>query len=332
MRRIASVLAVVVMPVLLAGCSKTGSQWAGADPPEQPGMPAATTPEASADSNVGLPVVADDAPKGALNGRLAFQRNSDIYVIWPNGSGLTALTTTPDQDEFGPAWNAAGTQIAFWQAPVAGGPGSIWTMNGDGTGQRRLTGTGARDPDWSPDGSRIAFTAVDASGLHLWTMRASDGSDRRQLTSGPGLDFGPAWSPDGTRIAFTRGLEEGDPGDVYVINLVTAEVAQLTHSPAYDIDVAWSPDSARIVFERESGASASIQTIDADGSHETGLTSGAYYDTGPTFSPDGRYIAFGRYREGVITDSLWTMTADGQQLHSILQSPGTFPDWQPLRG
>jgi Tol biopolymer transport system component len=71
--------------------------------------------------------------------------------------------------------------------------------------------------------------------------------------------------------------------------------------------------------------------IDADGSHETGLTSGTFCDTGRTFSPDGRYIAFGGYGEGVIVGDLWIMTADGQQLHSILQSPGTegFPDWQP---
>ena len=334
MRPIASVLAPLAMSILLAGCGKTAPQSAGADPPAQPGTPSVTTPEASAGTTDLLPV-ADSAPKGVLNGRLAFERDTDIYVIWPNGSGLKALTTTMNQNELGPAWNAAGTQIAFWQASVAGGPGSIWTMNSDGTRQRRLTtGIDARDPVWNPDGTRIAFTMVDPSGFHLWTMRASDGADRRQITSGPGLDFEPAWSPDGTRLAFTRGLEEGDPGDIYVINLETAKIAQLTHSPAYDLDVAWSPDSTRIVFERESGGSASIQMIDADGSRETGLTSGTYYDTGPTFSPDGRYIAFGRYREGVIPGDLWTMTADGQQLHSILQSLVTegFPDWQPLRG
>ena len=73
-----------------------------------------TTAEASAGTTGRLPV-ADGAPKAALNGRLAFERNTDIYVIWPNGSGLKALTTTTDQNEFGPTWNAAGTQIAFWR-------------------------------------------------------------------------------------------------------------------------------------------------------------------------------------------------------------------------
>jgi TolB protein len=92
-------------------------------------------------------------------------------------------------------------------------------------------------------------------------------------------------------------------------------------------------DSTRVVFARESGGISTIQTVDANGSHETRLTSG-FYDYGPTFSPDGRFIAFGRYREGAILGDLWIMTADGHQLHSILKSQPTeaFPDWQPLRG
>ena len=62
MRRIASVLAVLVMPVLLAGCGKTAPQSAGADPPAQPGTPAVTTAEASAGTTGRLPA-ADGAPK-----------------------------------------------------------------------------------------------------------------------------------------------------------------------------------------------------------------------------------------------------------------------------
>jgi TolB protein len=324
-------LAMLVMSVLAAGCHvRTQRERAG--PVAQPGTSTASTPGPSAGTGADSPMV-HDAPIPHLNGRLAFQRGTDIYTAWPDGSGLTALTNTPSQNELGPVWSPTGTKIAFWRALLAGGPGSIWTMKGDGTLQGQLTsGIDARDPAWNPSGTRIAFTVADATGFHIWTMRASDGGDRRQVTSGPGLDFEPAWSPDGTRLAFTRGFEEGDTGDICVINLENGVTTFLTHSPEYDVDVAWSPDSSRVVFERDFGSSSSIYVIDADGSPEIRLTSGMF-DNGPTFSPDGRFIAFGRYREGVI-NGLSTMTPNGHQLRSILQSTVAlgFPDWQPLRG
>ena len=321
MRRVATALAVLAMPMLvMAGC-QTPMKLVSAESVAQ----ATTTPLSE-----------------GVNGRLAFQleapagdhTQNDIYTVRPNGSGLTALTNTPDQNEFAPAWDAVGQRITFWRAPAPFGPGSIWTMDADGNSQRQLTsGIDARDPVWNPAGTRIAFTMVDASGFHIWTMRASDGADRRQITSGPDLEFEPAWSPDGTRLAFTRGLEQGDPGNVCVINLTTGTVTCLTTSPDYDHQVAWSPDGKRIVFERDFGSSSSIFTVNADGSHETRLTSGTFFDIGPCFSPDGRFIAFGSDRAGTFLDDLWTMRTDGHQLRQILEYPFSeaFPDWQPSR-
>ena len=346
MKHRASVLTALAVPaLLLAGCqAPTRSMSAAAI--EQPHRPGATTSAgdvaiAPAAASDGL-AVADDSPLRISNGRLAFQQEApagdhtqnDIYTVRPNGSDLRALTTTPDQNEFGPAWNATGTKIAFWRTAAPFGPGSIWMMDADGTHQSQLTtGIDARDPDWNPAGTRIAFTLVDATGFHLWSMRASDGGDRRPLTSGPALDFEPAWSPDGTRIAFTRGLEQGDPGDICVINLNTGAIDVLAPSAEYDHQVAWSPDSKRIVFERDFGNLFSIYTVNADGSQVTRLTTGPFFDVGPTFSPDGRSIAFGSDRAGTFLHDLWTITAAGRHLRRLLEAPYSeaFPDWQPLK-
>ena len=113
MRRIAIVLAVLVMPVLLAGCA-TAPPSVGAGPTVLP-------------SRSAVPTGGD--LRGQVNGHLAFQRGNEIYTIWPDGSGLKALTATPNHDELRPKWNPTGTLIAFWRAAVQGGPGSIWTMN-----------------------------------------------------------------------------------------------------------------------------------------------------------------------------------------------------------
>lgn len=274
-------------------------------------------------------------------GLLAFQRElpagdhtqTDIYAVWPDGSRLGGLTATPNANEFGPAWNSAGTLLAFWRTPAPFGPGSIWRMDGLGRNQKQLTsGIDARDPVWNPAGTRIAFTVGSAAGFDLWTMRASDGGDLRRITSGPALDFEPAWSPDGRRLAFTRGFGQGDVGDVYVVEASTGAITQVTNSPDYDHQVAWAPDGTRLVFERDFGNSFSIYTVNPDGSNLTRLTEGPFFDLGPSFSPDGRFIAFGSDRGGAFLGDLWVMNADGTDRHRLLQlefSEG-FPDWQPL--
>ena len=293
-----------------------------------------------------VPVAATPLPAQAAfpgtNGVLAFQleapagdhTQTDIYTIQPSGSGLKQLTATPDEHEFGPAWNAAGTRIAFWRTPAPFGPGSIWTMLPDGTGQRQLTtAVDARDPAWNPAGTRLVVTLVDADGFDLWTMRASDGDDRRQLTSGPDEDFEAAWSPDGDRIAFTRGAQQGDPGDIYVLTLATGALTRATNSPEYDHQVAWSPDGRRLVFERDANSSFSIFTVNPDGTGLTQVTSGPFFDTGPAFSPDGRSIAFGSDRGGNFLSDLWLVNRTGTGLHRVRDLPNSegFPDWRPVR-
>ena len=277
------------------------------------------------------------------NGRLVFQREApagdhtqtDVYTIAPNGSGLTRLTATPDHNEFGPNWNAAGTRIAFWRTPAPFGPGTVWVMNGDGSGQTRLThGVDARDPVWNPAGTRLVFTLVDGTNFDLWSMRASDGGSLRQLTSGRALDFEPAWSPNGTRIAFTRAFQRGDPGNICVLNVRTGVVHRVTHTPPYDHQVNWAPGGRRVVFERDRDARSSIYAINADGSHLVRLTSGPFFDTGPAYSPEGTRIAFGSDRGAASFDDLWIIHADGSQLHRVrqLQFAQGFPDWQPRPG
>jgi TolB protein len=277
------------------------------------------------------------------NGLIAFERESpagnhtqaDLFTMGPGGRSLVRLTCTPQRNEFGPSWNAAGTQLAFWRTRAPFGPGSVWVMRPDGTGQRRLTrGIDARDPAWNPAGTRLVFTRADGPGFDLWTMRGSDGRGRRQLTSGRALDFEPAWSPDGSRIAFTRGFAQGDVGDIYVLRLAGGAITRVTHTRAYDHQVAWSPDGSRLVFERDRDRSSSIYTVRPDGTGLRRLTTGAFFDVAPAWSPDGRWIVFGSDRGGSLLDDLWVMRSDGSRLHRLrhLRFSEGAPDWQPLPG
>jgi TolB protein len=274
------------------------------------------------------------------NGLLVFQREapagdhtqSDLYTIAPGGARLTRLTATPDRNEFAPAWNAAGTRIAFWRTHAPFGPGSVWIMRADGTHATRLTrGVDSRDPAWNPRGNRLAFTRISGSNSDLYSMRSSDGSDLRRLTAGPALDFEPAWSPDGRMIAFTRGFARGDVGDIYVLDLQTDTVHRVTHSPAYDHQVDWAPDGRRLVFERDFDSNSSVFAVDPDGTHLVRLTRGPFFDTAPAYSPDGHWIAFGSDRGNATLGDLWLMRADGSRLHRLrqLRFAQGVPDWQP---
>ena len=271
------------------------------------------------------------------NGRIAFEREmpaaghtqTDLFTVRADGTGVVRLTRTRSRNELGPSWSPNGSSLAFWRTPAPFGPGSLWVVRGNGSAPHRLTGgIDARDPAWNPAGTRLVFD----SDSDLYTLRASDGRDRRVLTSGRALDFEPAWAPDGRSIAFSRGFATGDVGDIYLLNLGTHSVRRVTHSPAYDHQVAWAPDGRRLVFERDRSTASSIFTVRPDGTGLRRVTAGRHFDIGPAYSPDGTVIAFGSDRREPFFDNLWTIHPDGTRLHRLLRlrfSEG-FPDWQPL--
>ena len=141
---------------------------------------------------------------------------TDIDIIRTDGTGLRTLTSDAADDRF-PAYSPDGHQIVFLSNRT--GIFQVWMMDADGSGQTQLTFDAVpkdQVPDWSPDGSHIAYVADSRGGPggDIWVVKA-DGSDQHAITSGPGNVIGAAWSPDGTQIATldtaTRTVELLDP-------------------------------------------------------------------------------------------------------------------------
>ena len=102
--------------------------------------------------------------------------------------------------------NADGSKIAFISDRDGGI--EIFIMNGDGTGQTRLTQTTRPEfkPSFSPDGSKILYQKFDENDVEIYIMNA-DGTNSVNLTDNTADDRSPRFSPDGSKIAFssTRG-------------------------------------------------------------------------------------------------------------------------------
>jgi len=154
----------------------------------------------------------------------------------------------------------------------------------------------------------------------------------------------PAWSPDGTKIAFRSTRDSATAnGDIYYMDAIDGtNVVRVTNDqPAtgdnYYPD--WSPDGTELVFESRTDDSANgdIYAIKIGGTDLRQLTTNTYlYDTDPTFSPDGKKIAFQR-REALGVDigsiaGIMVMDAsDGgnKKLITPMYPYENSPSWSP---
>jgi Tol biopolymer transport system component len=151
--------------------------------------------------------------------------------------------------------------------------------------------------------SQIAFVKTDSrvgGEYDIYLMRP-DGSDIRQLTSLPGLETSPAWSPDGQSIAFVATQDSIQPNDC-----ATGYV------------------ELRCNFE--------IYTINVDGSDLRRITVlPTSYDRGPTWSPDGKYIAFSSRKAAASYGYIYVIGVDGTGLTALTSGEvrDTAPSWSP---
>ena len=144
-------------------------------------------------------------------------------------------------------------------------------------------GTG---PTWSPDGTKIAYAAINCDYYYDYYCYPVGISVQGlvQLTSNPS-DLQPAWSPDGTKIAFTSS-RSGRPG-LWVISAAGGSAATLiTDNPRSVSEPAWSPDGTQLAFTcLVDTGNTDICRINANGTGFVRLTSDPAYDAGPAWKP-----------------------------------------------
>lgn len=205
--------------------------------------------------------------------------------------------------------------------------GHLFAVNADGSGAVDLTPPGYTDIRsfaWSPNGRRIAFSAIGAgdSDPELFVMSSAGGAVR-QLTNNYLPDFGPSWSPGGRFIAFASirtGLSQ-----VYRMRADGSHQRRLTNAFGNCDSPAWSPRGTLIAFHCAM-ANEKVSMMRPDGTHVRTLLRRvtSTIDGSPSWAPDGRRIAFSRGLRGPSWRGLgiWTIRPDGRGLRRVTSSGG----------
>jgi Tol biopolymer transport system component len=248
--------------------------------------------------------------------------------------GLVALGTTPRAHAVGHATHpGTNGRIVFMTRVMDNGElhDQIYSMNADGSDQRRLTNNPGYDqgPTWSKDGKKIAFTSSRYGTGDVFLMNA-DSSNQRQVTTGANAHWAKL-SPDGTKIAYQGYVDHNY--EIFVVNTDGTGLRRLTHHPGFDQAPQWSPDGTTILYMSDKGHDREhydIFTIKPDGTAETRLTSDARHDQVPMWSPDGKKITFSAH-VAAGKNEIFVMNADGTA-QTALTNDANYdfgPVWSP---
>jgi len=247
-----------------------------------------------------------NADANNITGKIVFHSTGfdnpiNIFTVDAGRKKIRQLTDSPAKVwNFSPAVSPDGQMIVFNSA--RNGSDEIYTMNIDGTEQKRLTDSknGCYTPCFSPDGKKIAFQMANEEGWMIYLVN-SDGTDIRPITrktDDSRVHKNPVFTADGRSIIY-------ESGSLCIVDISTGEIKSIfaQESPDYHTykNVAVSPDGRKIAFEaglcRSLGEDDyewvyTIFTSNIDGSELTKISDGFITASDIKFSPDGNILAF----------------------------------------
>jgi TolB protein len=285
-----------------------------------------------------------DAPG---SGRLAFVLKESSAGI--NVAGRAGAPESPDIGGLPALSGMLGATTLLYAAGDERTAADIYAVSADGASRKQLTRDSRVNGGaaWSPDGTRIAFASNRTGATELWVMNG-DGSDQRQVTwrGDGGVEF-PAWSPDGNRIAFVSRIGENRRNqEIFSVNADGTDLQRLTDYDAADACPAWSPDGETIAFvscrhhpfDGKGGSSRTnkagpndLYLMNADGTNIRRL---AYLDESaysPSWSPDGKRIAWAAGTGGGNMTEIYVIDSDGTNLRRLTRNEfaDNGPRWSP---
>jgi WD40 repeat protein/Big-like domain-containing protein len=154
------------------------------------------------------------------------------------------------------------TRIAF--SSNRAGSYDLYVMDADGRDVRRITvDAGSEgDPVWTPDGSRILYSAAPRAGPPQVMSIRPDGGDPRPIAASTGGNRGPDVSPDGRRVAFVS-TRDGNP-EIYEVGIDGGEARRLTKSGDRENSPRYLPNGD-LIYVLEKGSKARVMRLSQGG-------------------------------------------------------------------
>src|SRR5215213_150167 len=186
--------------------------------------------------------------------------------------------------------------------------GVIYTINPDGSGKTKVTGTSTAgySVDYSPDGKKITYTEYEGNGTtaEIYTINVGGGA-KTNVTNNNRDDQDSSYSPNGKRIAYAG--FDGHDYELYTIGVHGKNRVQLTNNATNDYGPVYSPNGERIAASDGNRKAAEIYTIGVHGGGKSKVTEGIT----PSYSPDGKKIAYTGGLDGGTPRSTRSMSVEG---------------------
>jgi dipeptidyl aminopeptidase/acylaminoacyl peptidase len=279
---------------------------------------------------------------------IAFVQSGQIFLLPAEGGWPVPLTSTQG-GKSGLDWSPDSKRVAY------ASQGSIWVVSAAGGVPRRLTNAPAgggdprqatdRAPRWSPQGRWILFQSGRRGSNSLLVVSA-DGNTTSFLTSAKEEAENGRWSPSGDAIVYVARDKECFSGRLELLKFdahagqnsgepLTLYTAPVDRGGGWSIrDAVWSPDGKILATVLQNSGWNHLYLLPAKaGAEPRQITYGAFEDEDPSFSPDGKSIAFVSNRGLLEATNLWVIPINGGEAHQVasFDVPGVSSDaqWAP---